>query len=70
MSEEEVKRLRILEGKESKKDQGSLTQMRWMLLLEGIQAGVIDVRIIINSKDKIPTILQNLTSLWENPKNV
>ena len=69
MSEEEVKRLRIIEGKESKKDQGSLTQMRWMLLLEGIQAEGIDVRIIINSKDKIPTILQNLMSLWENPKN-
>jgi hypothetical protein len=69
MLEEEVKRLRILEGKESKKDQGSLTQMRWMLLLEGIQVEGIDVRIIINSKDKIPMILQNLMSLWENPKN-
>ena len=56
---EEVKRLRIIEDKESKKDQGNQIQTRWMLRLEGIQAEGIDVRIIINSKDKIPTIPQN-----------
>jgi len=45
--EEEVKQLKIIEGKEFKKDQGNQIQMRWMLLLEEIQAEGIDVRIII-----------------------
>ena len=65
---EEVKQLRIIEVKEFKKDQVNQIQTRWMPLLEGIPAEGIVVRIIINSKDKIPMIPQNLTSLWENPK--